>query len=140
MAPIWQYRLLRPIFHNDVLAYPDRACVMQDVIDAFDLMYGEDYEALVSPEGVLRPRPAGNASRVEWATYAVSRGVDTDEVADLSRDQLRSHPALTTVDPVPVEPEPVDPVMDESPPVDEPVADDPTTDESTVDTESTINS
>lgn len=33
--------------------------------------------------------PAGNASTEEWREYAVSLGADEDEVADLTRNELR---------------------------------------------------
>lgn len=34
-------------------------------------------------------RPAGGASKVRWAEYAIAQGMDPDEVEELSRNQLR---------------------------------------------------
>jgi hypothetical protein len=37
----------------------------------------------------LPPEPAGNASREEWAAFAVAHGAAPAEVAALGRDELR---------------------------------------------------
>lgn len=34
--------------------------------------------------------PTGSASKAEWATYAVAQGFDADEVAAMTRAQLRA--------------------------------------------------
>lgn len=34
-------------------------------------------------------RPAGNASRDEWAAYAVAQGHTEEEIADLNRDKIK---------------------------------------------------
>ena len=34
-------------------------------------------------------RPGGNASRADWAEYAVSQGFAEEQVADLKRDEIR---------------------------------------------------
>lgn len=34
-------------------------------------------------------RPGGNASRADWAEYAVSQGFADEQVADLKRDEIR---------------------------------------------------
>jgi hypothetical protein len=47
-------------------------------------------EPAAEPDEAPSGRPAGNASREEWATYAVESGKATDEeVQGLSRDELR---------------------------------------------------
>lgn len=35
--------------------------------------------------------PKGNASRDEWAAYALAHGLTEDEVAPLNRDEIRAH-------------------------------------------------
>lgn len=52
----------------------------QDVGDATKAAAGE-----TSSE----EQPKGNASRDDWATYALAHGASDDDIADLSRDQLR---------------------------------------------------
>lgn len=37
----------------------------------------------------LVEQPAGNASREDWHAYALTQGATEDEVADLSRNELR---------------------------------------------------
>lgn len=56
---------------------------------------GESGEPAPTPaaagEGDSSPagRPAGNASKADWVTYAVSQGVDADEAEALTRTELR---------------------------------------------------
>ena len=36
------------------------------------------------------PAPAGNASREEWAAFAVAQGMHPDEAAELKRDEIKA--------------------------------------------------
>lgn len=42
-----------------------------------------------STDADLVEQPAGNASAEEWRAYALTQGATEDEVADLSRNELR---------------------------------------------------
>ncbi len=58
--------------------------------------------SLTPPAGSTPPK--GNASQAEWAAYAVDAlGADADEVADLTRDELRERFGATepTTEPPP---------------------------------------
>jgi hypothetical protein len=87
VAPRAAYTAIRVILHNGVRAYNPG-----DPVDAANvegdhawLTVGEDVE----PSGVIKlDRPALNASQAAWAAYAVSRGMDAGEAADLSRAEL----------------------------------------------------
>ena len=45
-APPWQYRLLVSVYWNNVLGYEIGSTIMQEVVDAFGLVLGVDYEVL----------------------------------------------------------------------------------------------
>lgn len=51
-------------------------------------------------------QPKGNASREEWAAFALASGVPEDVVEPLSRDQLREQFGAPDPDPEPAAPEP----------------------------------
>lgn len=46
-------------------------------------------ETGVATDADLVERPAGNASAEDWRAYALTQGATEDEVADLSRNELR---------------------------------------------------
>lgn len=46
-------------------------------------------ETHVQTDADLVEQPAGNASAEEWRSYALTQGATEDEVADLSRNELR---------------------------------------------------
>lgn len=43
----------------------------------------------VEPQSVEPGRPAGNASLEAWRGYALTQGAAADEIADLTRNELR---------------------------------------------------
>lgn len=60
---------------------------------AHDYPQGEQGAAEDEPGGPSSDtgddRPAGNASRDDWAAYALAQGADEADVEGLSRDELR---------------------------------------------------
>lgn len=69
---------------------------VQAQLDKGALMVDSDFnarQALEEAAGLKDeavPQPAGNASREAWISYAVSQGMDRDEAANLSRDQIKA--------------------------------------------------
>jgi hypothetical protein len=61
--------------------------VMAQVVEDLGLIVGEDV-APARPDVI--PEPSGNASRAEWAAYAIGQGMTRDEADDLTRDELRA--------------------------------------------------
>lgn len=51
---------------------------------------GEPLPTIEQDEGTPL-QPAGNASRDDWADYALATGATPEDIADLTRDQLRDH-------------------------------------------------
>ena len=85
-----EYRVLRAIPDRNNAsrsAYLEGEYMHAQVVADWDLQIGVDV-ASVRPESMARP--AGNASRAEWATYALAQGRDQEYVDGLSRDQLRA--------------------------------------------------
>jgi hypothetical protein len=99
-APRYPYRATTVIELNGVRAYNPGDPVPAEAVegDAAWLTIGEHVE----PTGEIPlDQPPGNASQAAWAAYAVSRGMDPDEAAGMSRADL----IKTTTEPEP-EPEP----------------------------------
>jgi hypothetical protein len=90
-----EYRVLRPIpdpVNLGRTAYLPGEGILLQVVEDWGLTVGEDVEP-ARKDSI--PRPAGNASRADWAKYALIQGLPAEEVDGLTRDQLRDHPALT---------------------------------------------
>ena len=85
MADRFEYVALRNIPYNDVWAVREGDPVPAGVVENLGLVIGED----VAPSGLaLMPKPAKNASRAQWAAYAVDQGAAQDDVDSMTRDQL----------------------------------------------------
>lgn len=96
VAPRYDYTALHTITHNGVRAYNSGDGLTADAVDNLGLEVGVD--VLPTRTDVIA-RPAGNAPRVEWATYALGQGLTVDEVDGMGRDQLRDRfPADETRD------------------------------------------
>src|SRR6266581_4685080 len=85
---------LVPMTHPDL---PDRppALVDPEAVEIYERSGWSPTRAeldaaadLSEPGGGL---PKGNASREEWAAYALGHGLTADEVEPLSRDEIRNH-------------------------------------------------
>jgi hypothetical protein len=72
------YRALRTI--------PDRNMPSRTGVEDWGLVVGEDVTP-ARPDVIARP--SGNATRTEWAVYALGQGLTPAEVDDMSRDQIR---------------------------------------------------
>jgi hypothetical protein len=69
-------------------AYQTGEYLHAQVVQDWGLIVGVDVEAL-RPEQMAKP--AGNARRDEWATYALGQGLSAEEVDGMGRDELRAH-------------------------------------------------
>lgn len=90
-----EYRVLRPIpdpANVGRTAYLPGEGIHLQVVEDWGLAVGEDVEP-ARRDSI--PRPAGNASRADWARYALIQGLSQEEVDGLTRDQLRDHRQLT---------------------------------------------
>lgn len=89
----FDYKTLRPILDPDFgrIAYNEGEGIMAQVVEDYGLEVGVDVEPARANS---MPRPARNASRAEWAKYALIQGLDPEEVDGLTRDELRDHPDL----------------------------------------------
>lgn len=82
-----KYRAVRDIAYNNVVAYSAGQLVHETAVDgpAAWLRLGEDVEPV---EGAVIPAPARDASQGAWAAFMISRGLDADTAAGMSRAQL----------------------------------------------------
>lgn len=99
-APRWDYIALKVLPERGPRGYNPGDGLMQQVVDTLGLVVGED---VVPARPDVIARPAGNASRADWAAYALGQGKTPDELEDLGRDQIRD--LFGDVD---AEPQPVD--------------------------------
>lgn len=76
-------------------AYQPGEDLHAQVVQDWGLVIGVDVEAL-RPEQMARP--AGNAKRDEWATYALAQGLSVEKVDGMGRDELRAYFADDEVD------------------------------------------
>lgn len=75
---------------------------VQIQLDSGHLQVDTDYEArtdLEASQNVESAMPRGNASHEAWASYAVTQGMDRDEAAGLSRDQIKARFTQPPFDP-----------------------------------------
>ena len=85
MAQRAEYVALRNIPHNEVWVAMEGDPVPAGTADNLHLVVGED----IAPSGLaMMPKPAKNASRAQWAAYAVDQGAKQDDVDGMTRDQL----------------------------------------------------
>jgi hypothetical protein len=87
VAPRAAYTAIRVIELNGVRAYNPGDPVDAAAVEgpAAWLTAGEDVE----PSGVMAlDRPVKSASQAAWAAYAVSRGMDREKAAGMSRAEL----------------------------------------------------
>jgi hypothetical protein len=89
-----EYRVVRaipdPVNAGHTAYLPGEGIHLQ-VVEDWGLVVGEDVEP-ARRDSI--PRPAGNASRTDWAKYALIQALDPEEVDSLTRDELRDHPDL----------------------------------------------
>jgi hypothetical protein len=85
--PGYTWVAIRAIDSNGARAYNPGDQVHDDAVNGPDawLVPGTDVRPA---DGLKLDRPALNASQASWAAYAVSRGMDPDEAAGLSRADL----------------------------------------------------
>jgi hypothetical protein len=89
-----EYRALRAIpdpANPTRSAYHEGDLVFLQVVEDWGLEVGADVE---SARRDSISRPAGNASRADWARYAEIQGIPQDEVDGMTRDQLRDDPRM----------------------------------------------
>jgi hypothetical protein len=80
------YRAVSVIFYNGVRAYNPGDPVDALVVEGDGAWVSPDD---VEPSGVIPlETPPKSASQARWAAYAVSRGMDPDEAAGMSRADL----------------------------------------------------
>lgn len=75
---------------------------VQIQLDSGHLQIDTDYEARTALEGAQDTEavmPRGNASHEAWLSYAVTQGMDRQEAAALSRDQIKARFAQPVFDP-----------------------------------------
>jgi len=75
---------------------------VQAQLDKGVLQVATDFDSraeLDEANAVVAPQPRGNASTEEWISYAVSQGMDRNEAAGLSRDQIRARFQAPAFDP-----------------------------------------
>jgi hypothetical protein len=66
--------------------------ILPGVIDAWELVEGEDWQA-DRPEGAMVPtvpRPDAGANRAAWEGYAISRGMPADKAAAATQEELEA--------------------------------------------------
>ncbi len=83
------YRALRAIPDRNNpsrSAYLEGQYLHAQVVEDWGLTIGEDVTP-ARPDVI--PRPASNATRAEWAAYALGQGLTPAEVDDMTRDQIR---------------------------------------------------
>jgi hypothetical protein len=76
------------LIHNPTDPKHVEALVELGMVESADS--GDEPGEPADPEPPVFERPAGNAGRDAWATYALESGqASEDEIKDLSRDELR---------------------------------------------------
>jgi hypothetical protein len=93
----WDYVTLRPIPDPTFgrTAYNEGEGIMAQVVEDLGLVVGVDVKP-AQPDAVARP--AGNASRSQWAAYRLGQGADPERIDAMTRDELRDMDAATESD------------------------------------------
>jgi hypothetical protein len=82
----YDFVALRTINYAGRPAYLEGMGLSAQVVADLGLVVGEDV-APARPDVI--PEPAGDATRAEWAAYAIGQGLSRDEVEPLGRDEIR---------------------------------------------------
>lgn len=96
MRPRADYVALHTINVDGVVGYREGDEMIADVVDNLGLEVGVDVQPLRDD---VVPRPAGNATRAEWARYAIGQGLPAGDADDMTRDELRDRFPAADPDP-----------------------------------------